>query len=108
MPDEQRPYPDNLPPEAVFRQLPARQPQNPRAVSYAEIDLPRYGQAEEFHLRGLWRIVRKRRRLIIGLASIITTLVTIDIFRVKPLYEATTTIEIGRDNGMRVNSTGVF
>src|SRR5947207_6267991 len=70
--------------------------------------LPRYGGAEDCHLRGLWRIVRKRRWLIIGIVLIITTLVTIDVFRTKPLYEATTTIEIGRDNGTRVNSNGIF
>src|SRR5436309_5931524 len=105
---DQKQYPDNLPPEVTFRQLPARQAQNSRAVIYPERDLPRYGEAEDFHLRWLWRIVRKRRWLIIGIAFIITTLVTIDVFRTKPLYEATTTIEIGRDNGMRVNSNGVF
>src|SRR5437667_2408824 len=105
---DQKQYPDNLPPDVTFRQLPARQQNNSRAVLYPEMDLPRYGEAEDFHLRGLWRIVRKRRWLIIGIAFIITTLVTIDIFRTKPLYEATTTIEIGRDNGMRINSNGMF
>src|SRR5437867_8272396 len=105
---DQKQYPDNLPPEVTFRQLPARQAQNSRAVIYPEIDLPRYGEAEDFHLRGLWRIVRKRRWLIIGIVFIITTLVTIDVFRTDPLYEAKTTIGIGRDNGMRVNSNGVF
>src|SRR5437667_8379800 len=105
---DQKQYPDNLPPEVTFRQLPARQAQNSRSVIYPDVDLPRYGEAEDFQLRGLWRIVRKRRWLIIGIAFIITTLVTIDVFRTKPLYEATTTIEIGRDNGMRVNSNGVF
>ena len=33
MPDEQRPYPDNLPPEVAFRQLPARQPHASRAAT---------------------------------------------------------------------------
>ena len=104
---DQKQYPDNLP-DVAFRQLPARQPHNSRAVMYPEMDLPRYGEAEDFHLRWLWRIVRKRRWLIIGIVLIITTLVTIDVFRTKPLYEATTTIEIGRDNGTRVNSNGIF
>src|SRR6266581_8205304 len=105
---DQKPYPDNLPPDVAFRQLPARQPHNSRAVVNPDVDLPRYGGGEDFHLRALWRLVRKRRWLIIGIAFIVTTLVTIDVFRTKSLYEATTTIEIGRDNGMRVNSNGVF
>src|SRR6266699_6418178 len=107
MPDQKQ-YPDNLPPEVTFRQLPARQAQNSRAVIYPEIDLPRYGEAEDFHLRGLWRIVRKRRWLIIGIAFIITTLVTLDALRTRPLYQATATIEIGRDSGARLSSNEVF
>src|SRR5688500_16429511 len=103
---EQPPYPDNLPPEVTFRQLPATQPYNSRAVAYPET--PRHGSVEDINLRGLWRIVRKRRWLIIGIASVITTLVTIDVFRTKPLYQATATIEIGRDSGTRVNSNEVF
>src|SRR5438093_9836037 len=95
---DQKHYPDNLPPEVTFRQLPARQAQNSRSVIYPNVDLPRYGEAEDFHLRGLWRIARKRRCLIIGMAFIITPLVTIDVFLTKPLYETTTPIEIGRDN----------
>src|SRR3989442_6666551 len=101
MPDQKQ-YPDNLPPEVTFRQLPARQAQNSRAVIYPEIDLPRYGGAEDFHLRGLWRIVRKRRWLIAGIAVIATTLVAIDAFRTKPLYQAAATIEIGKDSGTRL------
>src|ERR1051326_2284159 len=105
---DQKPYPDNLPPEVTFRHLPARQAQNSRSLIYPEIELPRYGEAEDFQLRGLWRIVRKRRWLVIGIACIITTLVTIDVFRTKPRYQATTTIEIGRDNGTHINSNGAF
>src|SRR6266567_7945606 len=105
---DQKQYPDNLPPEVTFRQLPARQAQNSRSVIYPDVDLPRYGEAEDFQLRGLWRIVRKRRWLIIGIAFIVTTLVTIDVFRTKSLYEATATIEIGRDSdGTRVGSNQV-
>src|SRR5881396_2497195 len=39
-------YPDNLPPEVTFRQLPARQQNNSRAMVYPEVDMPRYGEAE--------------------------------------------------------------
>src|SRR5947207_15417245 len=100
MSDEKQ-YPDNLPPDVTFRQLPARQQNNSRAVLYPEMHLPRYGEAEDFHLRGLWRIVRQRRWLIVGIAFIINTLVTIEVLRTKPLYQVMITIEIGRYNGTR-------
>src|SRR5262245_34767548 len=106
MPDE-KPYPDNLPPDVTFRQLPARRSSNSRAVVYADTDLPRYyNDAQDFHLRWLWRIVRKRKWLIIGIASIVTLLVTIDVFRTKPVYEAVTTIEIGPESGTHLTSNG--
>src|SRR2546426_1219372 len=104
---DQKPYPDNLPPDVAFRQLPTRQPHNSRALVNPDVDLPRYGGIEDFHLRGLWRIVRKRRWLIAGIAVIITTLVAIDAFRTKPLYQAAATIEIGKDSGTRLISNQV-
>src|SRR6266566_679008 len=103
---DSKPYPDNLPPDVTLRQSPAAQPYNSRAVVYLEV--PRYGAAEDMNLRGLWRIIRKRRWLIIGIAFIITTLVTIDALRTRPLYQATATIEIGRDSGARLSSNEVF
>jgi capsular exopolysaccharide synthesis family protein len=103
---DSKPYPDNLPPDVTFRQLPAAQPYNSLAAVYPVV--PRYGAAEDMNLRGLWRIIRKRRWLIIGIASIITTLVTIDALRTRPLYQATATIEIGRDSGARLSSNEVF
>ncbi len=105
---DQKPYPDNLPPEVMLRQVPAAQPYNSRAVAHPDVDLPRYGSTEDLNLRALWRIVRKRRWLIIGIAFIVTTLVTIDAFRTRPRYEATATIEVGRDSGTRLGSNEVF
>ena len=53
---------------------------------------------EEVHLRVLWRIVCKRKWLIVGVAFVITTLVTIEAYRTKPAYRGSAMIEIGRDN----------
>src|SRR5213593_4723846 len=105
---DQKPYPDNLPPEIMLRQTSAARRYNSRAVVHPGVDLPRYGSTEDLNLRTLWRLVRKRRWLILGIAFIVTTLVTIDAFRTRPRYEATATIEIGRDSGTRVSSKEVF
>ena len=59
-----------------------------------------YGEDEEgsLHLREVWRIIRKRRWLILCVAVIITTLVTIDAYRTKSTYRASAFIEIGKDS----------
>ena len=52
---------------------------------------------QKIHLRELWRTVRKRKWLIATIALIITTLVTIDMYRTKDVYQASALIEIGKD-----------
>ena len=55
------------------------------------------GDDQKIHLRELWRTVRKRKWLIATIAVIITTLVTIDMYRTKDTFQASTLIEIGKD-----------
>lgn len=52
---------------------------------------------QKIHLRELWRTVRKRKWLIATIAVIITTLVTIDMYRTKDTFQASALIEIGKD-----------
>src|SRR5206468_3409764 len=70
---------------------------------YADIE-SRYGSSENVKLRRLWQIVRKRSWMVVGITLIISTLVTIDAYRDKPLYQATSTIEIGREAAMVAGS----
>lgn len=105
MPDDPKHY-LNLP-ERTFRQLPVPPSLNARPFR-PELNAHQYGESGELNLHGLWRLVRKRRSLIIGVALIITTIVTINVFRTKPLYRAVATIEIGRENGTRVGSNDIF
>jgi capsular exopolysaccharide synthesis family protein len=58
-----------------------------------------YGEDEEdsIHLRELWRIIRKRKWLIVSVIVIITTLVTIEAYRGKSTYKASAFIEIGKE-----------
>ena len=65
-------------------------------------------QAEGLHMRELWRILRKRKWLVLALAGIITTLVTIEIHRTPSTYRATAQIEIAKDTGTTVVSTKDF
>ena len=52
---------------------------------------------QKIHLRELWRTVRKRKWLIATITLIITTLVTVDMYRTKNTYQASSLIEIGKD-----------
>src|SRR5688572_25902325 len=53
---------------------------------------------EDLHLRSLWRIVRKRKWLVLSVALIITTLVALQMFGKKSIYQASTVIKIDKEN----------
>src|SRR5881296_206545 len=106
MPDQNH-YSSVLTPEVTFRSLPVTQPLG--SPSWKGPDLEsRFGHSENVKLRWLWQIVRKRLWLVIGVAGIATTLITLDQFRNKPFYQATATIEIGRETGAQVRQNQVF
>src|SRR3989441_756565 len=104
---EQKINPNVLPPEISSRNLPARQPLGPASLGDPN-QIWGYIRSENVKLRHLWQIIRKRFWLVTGIAVITTVVVTLDQFRNKPLYQATASIEIGRDSGMRVRSNEVL
>lgn len=63
-----------------------------------------YAEEEKILLRELWRTMRKRKWLIISIVLVVTSLVTVEMFRTKPTYQASTTVEIGKDNNALVRS----
>lgn len=81
-------------------------PGYPRAPGYPDATPYGYGNAykedeeDSIHLREVWRIIRKRRWLIVCVAVIITTLVTIEAYRTKNTYKASAFIEIGKDSAI--------
>src|SRR3989454_5652256 len=104
---EQKINPNVLPPQISSRNLPARQPLGPASLGDPN-QIWGYIRSENVRLRHLWQIIRKRLWLVTGIAVITTVVVTLDQFRNKPLYQATASIEIGRESGMRVRSNEVF
>src|SRR5215211_1924991 len=97
---------DKLPPstpiDIVARETAGLRPSYPGSYGYGY----NYGQAEQkIHLRELWRTVRKRKWLILTIVFVITTLVTIEMYRTKNSYQASTLIEIGKDQN-RLGSPG--
>src|SRR5262249_30393395 len=52
---------------------------------------------QKIHLRELWRTVRKRKWLIATITVIITTILTIDMYRTKDTFQSSTLIEIDKE-----------
>src|SRR5262245_56988634 len=76
-------------------------PAYPRAIQQA--DAYGYGGGyppadDNFNIRQLLRIVRKRKLLIAVVVAMVTTVVIIESFRTKSIYQAAATIEIEKEN----------
>src|SRR5262249_32520812 len=83
------------------------QPRENSAVGYKTVggyDDPYGREDDRVFLRELWRILRKRKWLIITIVFSVTSLVTIQEFRTRPIYQASTIIEIGKENSTVVKS----
>ncbi len=77
-----------------------REPRHDRPASYPNANYGYYGGALDeggwYYLYEMWRRVRKHKWLILFLALIVTTVVTLEAFRSKSIYQATTTVELAR------------
>jgi polysaccharide biosynthesis transport protein len=88
--------------EVIARDSAGLRPHYPTGTGYGY----GYGGGEgKMHLRELWRTLRKRKWLILTLVFVITTLVTIEMYRTKNIYQAATLIEIGKDSS-RIGQPG--
>ena len=95
-------------PQAIIR---PGYPNATAGASYPDAAPYGYGYGEEdekVYLRRAWRAIRKRKYLIAVIALIVTTVVTVEIYRTKSLYQAAATIEIGKDNRATVQSGGII
>jgi polysaccharide biosynthesis transport protein len=64
-----------------------------------------YGEEQEgIHLRDIWRVVQKRKWLILSIAVVVTIIVTIEAYRTKPTYTASAIVELGKENTTMVKS----
>src|SRR5689334_9732889 len=96
MPDERFEL-EKIPEEAALA-LPGY-PRYPKYAGNAEA----YGygtraEDDHIHVRELWRLIRKRKGLILSLMLIITTLVTVEMYRTKSIYQASAMVEVGKEN----------
>lgn len=68
---------------------------------YDQYDDPRNNNEDNessLNMRELWLMVRRRKWLVLTLIALITTIVTIQMYRTKSYYQANSTLEIGKEN----------
>jgi polysaccharide biosynthesis transport protein len=91
--------------EAMARDRAGLRPHYPHGAGYGY----GYGTGDsKMHLRELWRTLRKRRWLVLTLMFVVTTLVTIEMYRTRDVYQATTLIEVGKDVSRLGQSSNIF
>ncbi len=87
----------SLPDEA-----PMMRPGYPRIGGYPDATPYGYGYGypddERAYVRRMWRAIKKRKLVIAVIALIVTSVVTVEVYRTKSTYQASTTVEIGKDS----------
>jgi succinoglycan biosynthesis transport protein ExoP len=67
-----------------------------------------YGEDDErVYLRRFWQAIKKRKLIIAVIAIIATSVVTVEMYRMKSIYQASTTLEIAKENKTMVRSGDV-
>ncbi len=71
-----------------------------KVIGYPETPFEQTQETEEqgIDLRDVWRVVRKRLWLILVIITIVTITVAIEAIRTKNIYQASTIVEVGKDN----------
>ena len=67
-----------------------------------------YGNDDErVYLRRFWLAIKKRKLVILVIAIIATSVVTVEMYRMKSIYQASTTLEIAKENKTMVRTGDV-
>jgi polysaccharide biosynthesis transport protein len=91
---------------------PIMRPGYPGGVGYPEATAYGYGYGygdddERVYLRRMWHAIKKRKLVILVIAVIVTSVVTVEMYRTKSIYQASTTLEIAKENKTMVRSGDV-
>ena len=94
-------------------EAPLVRPGYPRIGGYPDSSAYGYGYGypegdERAYLMRMWRAIRKRMLMIIVISIIVTSVVTVEVYRTKSTYQASTTVEIGKDSRTLTSGNLVF
>src|SRR4030043_690040 len=65
-------------------------------------------EEKEVNLRDYWKVIRKRQWIIIAFFLIVVITTAIGTFTMKPIFRATTTIQINKENPQIVDFKEIF
>ncbi len=88
-----------FPPERYY-QLPP-----PGYSGYASVPLQ---EEREVHLRDYWKVIQKRRWIVIAFFFIVLIATAVGTFTMKPIYRGTATIQINKENPQIVDFKEIF
>ena len=69
---------------------------------------PLFQEEKEVNLRDYWKVIQKRRWMIIASFLIVVITTTVATFTMKPIYRGTTTIQINKENPQIVDFKEIF
>ena len=87
--------------------VPGEYPQLPPPSGYAYPAAPSQRE-KEIHLRDYWKVVRKRRWTVLAFFLIVVITTGVATYSMKPVYRATTTIKINKENPQIVDFKEIF
>ncbi|HET9532973.1 MAG TPA: polysaccharide biosynthesis tyrosine autokinase [Blastocatellia bacterium] len=92
-------------------EAPLARPGYPRITGYPDMGAYGYGYGAEkgaVNLHNIWRIIRKRKWLILVITVIVTSVATVEVYRTKSLYQATASVEVRRESTTLVKTADVL
>ena len=91
-----------------MRQIPSSEyPQLPPPSGYIPGSAPTEKE-REIHLRDYWKVIRKRRWTVIAFFLIVVVTTAVATFTMTPIYRATTSIKINKENPQIVDFKEIF
>jgi succinoglycan biosynthesis transport protein ExoP len=92
----------SIPPEGYYQFFPPGYPIPPPGP------LPSLQEEKEINLRDYWKVIRKRQWIIVAFFLIVVITTAIATFTMKPVFRATTTIQINKENPQIVDFKEIF
>jgi polysaccharide biosynthesis transport protein len=92
----------SIPPEGYYQFFPPGYPNPPLG------SLPPLQEEKEINLRDYWKVIRKRQWTIVAFFLIVVITTAVATFTMKPIFRATTTIQINKENPQIVDFKEIF
>ena len=76
-------------------------------LSPGEYSPPPLQEEKEVHLRDYWKVIQKRRWIVIAFFLIVLIATAVGTFTMEPIYRGTATIQINKGTGPQTSDLGL-